>query len=143
MSKNKRLSGFLKIFAAALPVCGAAALLFGFEHMPENAVIYARQDFVRVTGESPVSAADSIENAAEYRSDTLYKDFADVPTENYLEYMIKTVNGKIYVADMNGSLLCLVKADISEFPESDAEILKSGMKVTGRELKEIVAYLES
>ncbi len=142
MSKNKRLSGFLKIFAAALPVCGAAALLFGFEHMPENAVIYAGQDFVPVTEESPVSA-DNTENVSEYQSDTLYKDFADVPAENYLEYMIKTVNGKIYVADMNGNLLCRVKADISEFPESDAEILKSGMKVTGRELKEIVAYLES
>ena len=57
--------------------------------------------------------------------------------------MVKTLNGRIYVTDMNGNLLCRVKADISEFPESDAEILRAGMKVTGRELKEIVAYLES
>ena len=143
MSKNKRLPVYLKLFAAALPVCGAAALLFGFEHMPENAVIYAGQDFVSVTEESPVIADGGGENAEKYENDTLYGNFSDVPTENYLEYMVKTLNGRIYVTDMNGNLLCRVKADISEFPESDAGILRAGMKVTGRELKEIVAYLES
>lgn len=142
MLKNKRVSGFLKLFASALPVCGAALLLIGFEHMPENAVIYSSQESLPVRGESRV-IADNQENVSEYGRDALYEAFCEVPVENYLEYMLKTVNGKMYVADMNGNFLYRVKVDISVLPDSDAKILETGMKVTGRELKEFVAYFES
>lgn len=143
MSTNKRLSVFLKLFAAALPMCGAALLLIGFEHMPENAVMYARQDFVSAEEESRVTAADSPDNAAKYKRDAQYEAFGEVPVENYLEYMLKAVNGKIYVTDINGNFLYRIKTDTSSLPDADAKLLEAGMKVTGRELKEFVAYLES
>ncbi len=128
----KRVGAF--ILAAAAP--GILAVSGALFRLVPEAVIYGEPESKNILQQTFVK-----ETAA--KQSALYENILDIPVENYLSYRICADNKNIYVSSQSGEILYTVKAHIDEFPEGDKELLLQGMEVSGRQLYEVISYLES
>ena len=124
-------------FFALIPFFMLLTVCAFFKHTPDTFIYTSSSD------RQKICAVVQSESAEQTKQLAKYKHLKDIPVENSFEYLIKTDGEVIILYDIYQNPLYIVNASLSEFPQSDAELLESGMKVTGRELNEVVAYLES